>query len=69
MIERFSPIRAILSISSINIIPLSALSISPSADCNSLVKIFSTSSPTYPASVKFVASVIAIGTSKNLAIV
>src|ERR1017187_4732640 len=40
---------------------------SPSAACSSLRMIFSTSSPTYPASVRVVASTIANGTSSILA--
>jgi hypothetical protein len=63
----FSPSLAILSISSIKIIPFSALSISKSAAWSSFNTTFSTSSPTYPASVRLVASAIAKGTSKNLA--
>ena len=49
------------------IIPFSANFISPFAFCISLNKIFSTSSPTYPASVTVVASAIAKGTFKALA--
>ena len=63
----FSLILAILSISSTNTMPCSAFFTSPFAACKSLVRIFSTSSPTYPASVRLVASQIAIGTSRNLA--
>ena len=47
--------------------PFSALLISKSAACINLSNIFSTSSPTYPASVSDVASTIANGTSKILA--
>lgn len=39
----------------------------PSAFCNSTVNMFSTSSPTYPACVKVVASAIANGTPRNFA--
>ena len=62
VIDTFSLFRAILSISSIKIIPRSARAISPSAFWISFKRIFSTSSPTYPASVKVVASAIAKGT-------
>ena len=65
MIDGLSLFLAILSISSINTIPFSVLSTSKSAACKSLLNILSTSSPTYPASVKTVASTIAIGTFKN----
>src|SRR6185437_3780410 len=44
-------------------IPVWARPTSPSAACNSLRMMFSTSSPTYPASVRVVASTIANGTS------
>ena len=47
--------------------PFSAFLISKSAACINLSNIFSTSSPTYPASVSDVASNIANGTSKILA--
>ena len=58
---------AILSISSIKIIPVSALSTSLSAAAKSFETTLSISSPIYPASVSDVASVIARGTSNNLA--
>ena len=58
---------AILSISSINIIPVSALSTSLSAVASNLETTLSISSPIYPASVSDVASAIARGTSNNLA--
>ena len=58
---------AILSISSIKIIPRSAFSTSLSAAANNLETTLSISSPIYPASVNDVASVIASGTSKSLA--
>src|SRR5216683_2611901 len=47
--------------------PVCALATSPSAACSSLRMIFSTSSPTYPASVNVVASTMAKGTSSILA--
>ena len=53
---------AILSISSIKIIPCSAFSTSLSAAARSFERTLSTSSPIYPASVSEVASVIARGT-------
>ena len=62
VIDGFSDFLAILSISSIYIIPLSAFSISKSADWISFKRIFSTSYPTYQASVSDVASAIAKGT-------
>ena len=58
---------AILSISSINIIPCSAFSTSLSAASKSLETTDSISSPIYPASVSVVASVIASGTCNILA--
>ena len=58
---------AILSISSIKIIPCSARSTSLSAAARSLETTLSMSSPIYPASVRDVASVIASGTSKSFA--
>ena len=67
VIDGFSDFLAILSISSIYIIPLSAFSISKSAAWISFKSIFSTSSPTYPASVNVVASAIANGTFNILA--
>ena len=60
---------AILSISSINIIPCSAFSTSLSAASKSLETTDSISSPIYPASVSVVASVIASGTCNILSIV
>ena len=62
VIDKFSDFLVILSISSIYTIPFSAFWISPSAAWISFNKIFSTSSPTYPASVSVVASAIANGT-------
>ena len=62
VIEGLSDFLVILSISSIYIIPFSALLISKSAACIRVKRIFSTSSPTYPASVNVVASAIAKGT-------
>ena len=47
--------------------PLWARSTSKSADCRSLSTMFSTSSPTYPASVSVVASAIVKGTSRSFA--
>src|SRR5215467_14042822 len=44
--------------------PVCARPTSPSAACSSLRMIFSTSSPTYPASVRVVASTMAKGTSR-----
>ena len=67
VIDGFSDFLVILSISSIYIIPFSAFCTSPSADWINFNKIFSTSSPTYPASVRVVASAIANGTSKIFA--
>ena len=58
----FSLFLPILSISSMKIIPRSAAAISPSAALMSFKRTFSTSSPTYPASVRVVASAIANGT-------
>ena len=58
---------AILSISSIKIIPRSAFSTSLSAAANSLDTTDSMSSPMYPASVREVASAMARGTSSSLA--
>ena len=58
---------AILSISSIKIIPCSARSTSLSAAASSLLTTLSMSSPIYPASVRDVASVMASGTSKSFA--
>ena len=58
---------AILSISSINMIPLSAFSTSLSAAVRSFETTLSISSPIYPASVSDVASVIASGTCKSFA--
>ena len=58
---------AILSISSIKIIPCSAFSTSLSAAASSLDTTLSISSPMYPASVRDVASVIASGTSRSFA--
>ncbi len=69
VIEGLSLFRAILSISSIKTIPLSAVGTSYSATCNNLVRMLSISSPTYPASVKTVASTIVRGTCSILAIV
>ena len=68
VIDMFSPLRAILSISSIYIMPRSAFLTSPSAIDSNRLSTLSTSSPTYPASVKLVASQIANGRSKNSAI-
>ena len=56
-----------MSISSIKIIPVSAFSTSLSAAAKSFETTLSISSPIYPASVSDVASVIARGTSNNLA--
>ena len=56
-----------LSISSINTIPVSALSTSLSAAANNLESTLSISSPIYPASVNDVASAIAKGTSNIFA--
>ena len=67
VIEGFSDLRAILSISSIYTIPFWAKLISLSATLSKFSKIFSTSSPTYPASVKVVASAITKGTFSFLA--
>ena len=67
VIDGFSDFLVILSISSIYTIPFSAFSMSPSAACISFKRIFSTSSPTYPASVNVVASAIANGTFSILA--
>ena len=67
VIDGFSDFLVILSISSIYIIPFSAFFISPSEDYINFKRIFSTSSPTYPASVKVVASAIAKGTFNILA--
>ena len=58
---------AILSISSMNIIPLSAFFTSLSAAAKSFDTTLSISSPIYPASVSDVASVIARGTSRSFA--
>ena len=58
---------ASLSISSIKMIPCSALSTSLSAAARSLLTTLSISSPIYPASVSDVASVMASGTSKSFA--
>ena len=58
---------AILSISSMKIMPLSALSTSLSAAARSLDTTDSISSPIYPASVREVASAMAKGTSRSLA--
>ena len=69
VIDVLSPLRQILSISSMNIIPFSANCTSPSALANSFCTTFSTSSPTYPDSVSVVASAIAKGTFKYFAIV
>ena len=60
---------AILSISSRKMIPRSAFSTFPSAERRSFVKMVSTSSPTYPASVREVQSAIAKGTSSIFATV
>ena len=60
---------AILSISSINTMPVSALSTSLSAAARSFEITLSISSPMYPASVRDVASVMARGTSSIFAIV
>jgi len=51
----------------INASSFSAFFTSKSAACNNLDNIFSTSSPTYPASVSVVASAIAKGTPNILA--
>ena len=67
VIDGFSDLREILSISSIYIIPLSAFSISKLADWINFKSIFSTSSPTFPASVRVVASAIAKGTFNTFA--
>ncbi len=67
VIERFSALRAILSISSMYTMPICARSTSPSAAVISLSRMFSTSSPTYPASVRVVASAMAKGTSRKRA--
>ena len=56
--------REILSISSMKIIPCSALLMSPFAAFNNRCISVSTSSPTYPDSVILVASAIANGTFK-----
>ena len=58
---------AILSISSMKTIPLSARSTSLSAAARSLEITLSISSPIYPASVRDVASAMARGTSSSLA--
>ena len=58
---------AILSISSIKIIPFSARFTSFPAAAKSLETTLSISSPIYPASVREVASAIARGTSKSFA--
>ena len=58
---------AILSISSMKIIPCSAFSTSLSAAASNLETTLSISSPIYPASVREVASVMANGTSKRRA--
>ena len=58
---------AILSISSIKIIPCSVFSISLSAAASSLDTTLSISSPIYPASVRDVASAMASGTSRRRA--
>ena len=67
VIDGFSDFLVILSISSIYIIPFCAFAISNSAFWISFKSMFSTSSPTYPASVSVVASAIAKGTFKILA--
>ena len=59
--------REILSISSMNTIPRSALLTSLSARASNIAIIDSTSSPTYPASVRLVASATTKGTFKYLA--
>ena len=48
-------------------IPCWHFSMSPLAACSSLRMMFSTSSPTYPASVSVVASTIVNGTDRSLA--
>ncbi len=58
---------AILSISSIKIMPCSAFSTSLPAAASSLETTLSMSSPIYPASVREVASATASGTSKSFA--
>ena len=58
---------AILSISSIKIIPCSALSTSLSAAARSFETTLSISSPIYPASVSDVASAMASGTERSFA--
>ena len=63
----FSLFREILSISSIYIIPRSAFAESNSAFWYNRNNMFSTSSPTYPASVRVVASATANGTSNIFA--
>ena len=68
MIDGFMVLfRAILSISSMYMMPCSARATSKSAACKRRRRMFSTSSPTYPASVSDVASAIANGTSSILA--
>ena len=69
VIEVFSLLRVILSISSIKTIPRSVLKVSPFEFAYNFCTTFSTSSPTYPDSVSVVASAIANGTSKFFAIV
>ena len=58
---------ATLSISSMYMTPCSARLTSKSAACIRRSRMFSTSSPTYPASVRDVASAMAKGTSSTLA--
>jgi hypothetical protein len=60
----FSLFREILSISSMYTIPFVHRSTSYSATWSKLRMMFSTSSPTYPASVSVVASTIVKGTSR-----
>ena len=69
VMDIFSDLRAILSISSMKIIPRCAFFTSKSASCNRRTNKDSTSSPTYPACVKAVASPIAKGTFSIFAIV
>jgi len=60
----FSDLRAILSISSMYTMPRSASETLKSAAWSSRTRMFSTSSPTYPASVSVVASAMVKGTSR-----
>ena len=60
----FSDFRAILSISSMYTMPRSHSATLKSPACSSRTRMFSTSSPTYPASVSVVASAMVNGTSR-----